>query len=73
MTKKKVAQCPSCSTKVTIDPQSRPSQQVVCPLCDSILEIIKLDPPLLDFTFDYDDYFDGGYYLYEEISPERRY
>jgi len=68
----KLAKCPSCLIKVDIGEKPQFGQQIKCPDCDTVLEIIQVNPPLLDCIFDEgDDYYISGKYIYDEIYFER--
>ena len=56
---KKLAKCPSCSIKLDIGSNPRPYQRFVCPDCNAFLEIVKINPPLLDWAFgESEEYYD---------------
>jgi hypothetical protein len=64
--------CPSCYTRIELGPKPRQFQRIVCPECEVDLEIIKTNPPLLDWAFDYDEnYYDNSDFQYDDLSFER--
>ena len=69
---KKMAKCPSCMFKVDIGEKPRFGQRIKCPDCEAVLEIIQINPPILDWLFDEDkDYsYDANFY-FDEMSFER--
>jgi lysine biosynthesis protein LysW len=50
------AQCPDCGNKITLKGTLRIGQEVVCPECDAVLEVVDTEPVELDWA--YDDDFD---------------
>ena len=72
MTKIKLAKCPSCVTKININTMSRLGQQIKCPECEAILEVVQFNPPLLDWVFENGDIFlTGKDYSNDEFSFEK--
>ena len=60
VTKAKIlAECPSCGEKVFFVRTPRLGQYVDCQYCEEELEVIDLEPILLDFPLDEGDYDDG--------------
>ena len=55
---KKLAKCPSCLIKIDIGRSSRQYQRIICPDCDAQLEIVKIDPPVLDWAFGEEEFYD---------------
>ena len=58
---KTIAECPSCGVDILFEMQLKLGQFIDCPSCDEFLEVIDLDPVLLDWPIeggDYDDDFD---------------
>jgi hypothetical protein len=69
----KLAVCPSCAIKVDIGQKPYFGHRIVCPDCKAALEIIQVNPPLLDWLFDNDkDYYPGNDYLSDEYFFESR-
>lgn len=67
------ANCPSCYTRVSFGHKPREYQHVVCPSCNTVLEILRINPPVLDWVFESDnDYNDRGDYMFYEISFKKR-
>ena len=60
MKMKKNANCPSCSIQVDIGKNRHPYQRFRCPGCETFLEIINIDPPVLDWAFrDREEFYDN--------------
>jgi len=55
---KKFAKCPSCLIKIDIGRSPRHYQRIICPDCDAHVEIIKIDPPVLDWAFGSEEFYD---------------
>jgi alpha-aminoadipate carrier protein LysW len=53
--------CPSCGEDVVIPGRPELGQRVVCPSCDSELEVIELEPLELDWPFDEDEDWDDDW------------
>ena len=52
--------CPSCLSKIDLGPKPKPYQRQVCPECDTSLELMKIDPPVLDWAFsDNEEFYDN--------------
>jgi lysine biosynthesis protein LysW len=60
--KKKTSRCPSCSEKISIGENPRVGQLFRCSVCDEEIEIMRLDPIILDLSFTPD----GFTYQFEE-------
>ena len=66
-----ITDCPSCGESVILDKSPRLGDFIVCRICEEKLEVIDLNPILLDFpledgSYDYeydddDEYDDGGW------------
>jgi hypothetical protein len=50
-----IAFCPDCEEGVSLGPQPRIGQRVVCPHCRAELEVIDLSPLELDWAYDDSD------------------
>ncbi|HEX9617945.1 MAG TPA: hypothetical protein VGA03_11080 [Anaerolineales bacterium] len=50
-----MAECPSCGRKVLVGGSPRRGQRFTCSQCDTLLEVVGLDPLELDWTYDDDD------------------
>ena len=62
-----VAECPACGNEVKFRVKPRMGQAVVCPNCESELEVVWLDPVEIDWPFDDDeDEDDEDYYDYDD-------
>ena len=63
-----IAECPSCGTLIEIGQKPKMGQQVTCTACDTVLEVVWLDPLELDWVYDDEDeeYFDEGDYELED-------
>lgn len=48
----KKAKCPACKTTMELDRSSIINNLIICPNCKTILEIIRLDPPELEWADD---------------------
>jgi DNA-directed RNA polymerase subunit RPC12/RpoP len=48
----KKAKCPSCKNTVEIQEETKVKDLITCPHCHSILELIKIFPPTLDWAED---------------------
>jgi len=46
------AVCPGCRRKVELESQIEQGEWVTCPHCQADLEVIGLNPPLLDWAYD---------------------
>ena len=61
------ARCPECKTLVEIPSSAELWDMVTCHNCDTELEVVDLDPLVLDYWFgvdddeDYDDYDDDDF------------
>jgi len=56
-----VADCPSCGEIIYFDRQPKLAELVSCWYCEEELEVIGLEPVLLDFPFQDEDYDDEDY------------
>ena len=64
------ALCPSCWRRVNLGPRTEPGQMLSCPHCAADLEVIKVNPPVLDWALqEWGD--DGG--DDEDEWPQRRH
>lgn len=54
MNKKKTSRCPYCGEKIPIGDRPKIGQYLVCSICDEKVEIVSLDPVVLDLVFDPD-------------------
>ena len=52
----KETQCPLCREKIKIGVSPWRGQQIECPACDAVLEVIGVNPVSLDWPYD-----DSGY------------
>jgi len=46
------ALCPGCRRKIELEPQVERGEWVSCPYCWADLEVISLNPPVLDWAYD---------------------
>ena len=53
-----LAECPSCGEMVVFDKTPKRGQLIACWYCEEELEVIDLEPILLDFPLDDEDYDD---------------
>jgi DNA-directed RNA polymerase subunit RPC12/RpoP len=58
--KKRTSRCPSCGEKIFLGDHPKVGQYLLCSVCDEKVEIIKLDPIVLDLLYvsDYSEYMD---------------
>lgn len=64
--------CPSCFTRIFIGEKPRLKQQIQCRECGLLLEIISINPPIVDWLFDNDSHFyDNIEFDAEEFTFER--
>lgn len=54
--------CPDCDGRIVLHPRIRMGQQVNCPHCGTDLEVVEMDPPELDWVYDWS---------YEEVEEGR--
>jgi alpha-aminoadipate carrier protein LysW len=47
--------CPDCDKEITFNPHPRLGQKLTCPQCDVELEVISVDPPELDWAYDWSE------------------
>ena len=59
-----LAECPSCGEMVFFDKNPELGQFRICQFCEEKLEVIELDPILLDFPMEDEDY--DGEFDYED-------
>ena len=50
------ADCPSCGELIYFDRQPRLAELVYCWYCEEELEVIGIDPVLLDYPFEDEDF-----------------
>jgi lysine biosynthesis protein LysW len=49
--KKRTSRCPSCGEKITIGEHPKIGQYLLCSICDEMVEIVNLDPVVLDLIY----------------------
>lgn len=49
--RKRTSRCPSCGEKISIGEQPKIGQYLLCSVCDEKVEIVRLDPIVLDLIF----------------------
>lgn len=49
--KKRTSRCPSCGERISIGERPKIGQYLLCSICDEKVEIINLDPIVLDLLF----------------------
>ena len=56
--KKRTSRCPSCGEKISVGERPKIGQYLLCSICDEKVEIVSLDPIVLDLLYvpDQDDY-----------------
>jgi lysine biosynthesis protein LysW len=57
----KEAKCPLCGEKIKVGVKPWRGQQIECPACDAVLEVVGLNPVSLDWPYD-----DTGYIDFDE-------
>jgi hypothetical protein len=57
LNKKRASRCPSCGEKIFLGEQPKVGQYLLCSICDEKVEIIKLDPIVLDLLYEPDSRF----------------
>ncbi len=45
------AECPECDAWVKLPRAIRLGKRAKCPVCETVLEVVELDPPVLDYAF----------------------
>lgn len=63
--KRGMGKCPSCGETIYVGYRSRIGQLVTCCSCDDELEILRLDPIILDWSYIPGD---DSYYFDEELE-----
>ena len=60
LNKKRTSRCPSCGEKIFLGDHPKIGQFLLCSVCGERVEIIKLDPIVLDLLYvsDYSEYMD---------------
>jgi transcription initiation factor IIE alpha subunit len=53
--KKRTSRCPSCGEKISVGDQPKIGQYLLCSICDEKVEIVNLDPIILDLFYVADD------------------
>lgn len=64
----KEARCPLCRERIKIGVKPWRGQQLECPACDALLEVVGLNPISLDWPYD-----DSGYIGAEYNEEEAEY
>jgi len=71
----RASRCPSCGENISIGDHPQIGQYLLCPICDEKVEIINLNPIVLDWmylpednSYNYDEYEDWDRYLGENHS-----
>lgn len=68
--RKRTSRCPSCGEKISIGERPKIGQYLLCQICDEKVEIVRLDPIVLDlvyipddngYRFDEYDYLEGSW------------
>ena len=57
-----VTKCPLCGEKVKVGTKPWIGQEVECPACDAVLEVVGLNPVSLDWPYDDEGYDDEADY-----------
>lgn len=45
--------CPDCDGRITVNPHVKLGLRLVCPHCEADLEVISVDPPEIDWFYDW--------------------
>jgi lysine biosynthesis protein LysW len=45
--------CPDCDGRIVLGAQAEVGIKLVCPHCDAELEVISVDPPEVDWAYDW--------------------
>ena len=53
--KKRTSRCPSCGEKISVGERPKIGQYLLCSICDEKVEIVSLDPIVLDLLYVADD------------------
>jgi lysine biosynthesis protein LysW len=56
-----VSKCPLCGEKIKVGSKPWIGQEVMCPACDAILEVVELNPLSLDWPYDDEGYYEANY------------
>lgn len=56
-----VAKCPLCGEKIKVGAKPWVGQEVACPACDAVLEVVGLSPLSLDWPYDDEGYYEADY------------
>ncbi len=56
-----VAKCPLCGEKVKVGTKPWIGQELVCPACDAVLEVVGMNPVSLDWPYDDEGYPETDY------------
>ena len=46
--------CPDCDGRIMLSPQVQIGLTMMCPYCDAELEVISIDPPEVDWAYDWE-------------------
>lgn len=46
--------CPDCDGRIMLSSQVEVGLTLVCPYCDAELEVISVDPPEVDWAYDWE-------------------
>jgi len=57
-TSKTLVECVDCGAEITLTGQVRLGQEVTCPECSTMLEVVGLDPVEVDWIYDEPEYDD---------------
>ena len=49
--KKRISRCPSCGEMIFIGDRPKIGQYLLCSICDEKVEIVNLDPIILDLIY----------------------
>ena len=56
-----VAKCPLCGERVKVGTKPWIGQEITCPACDAILEVVGINPVSLDWPYEDEGYHGTNY------------
>ena len=69
----KETKCPLCGERIKVGVKPWRGQEITCPACDAILEVVGLNPISLDWPYSDEGYIGLGYEEDEEEVGRKRY
>jgi len=55
-TKRTLVNCVNCGAEITLTGQVKTGQEVICPECATMMEVVELDPVDVDWIYDEPEY-----------------